>query len=84
MGPSPSGALDLDFGGIFRGFGGVEWKVLIVEFRELGAYYQWFQACTPRVAPICFGILLRDPRALYKGFTKAILGNNLRGTTLKP
>ena len=35
---------------------------------------QGFQACTPRVLPLGFGILLRDPRKLYKGYIKAILG----------
>ena len=43
-----------------------------------------FQACTPRVVPLGFGILLskRDPRGLYKGYIKAILGTPFRGTTL--
>ena len=31
---------------------------------------------------LCFGIVLREPRGLYKGHIKAILGKPFRGTTL--
>ena len=35
---------------------------------------QGFRACTPRVIPFGLGILVRDPRELYKGYIKDILG----------
>ena len=39
---------------------------------------QGFQACTPRVVSLGFGMLLRDPRGLYEGYVKAICWKPLR------
>ena len=42
--------------------------------------FQELQTCTPMVVPLGFETPLRDPRGLYKGYMKAILGKPFRVT----
>ena len=44
--------------------------------------FQELQTCTPMVVFLGFETPLRDPRGLYKGYMKAILGKPFRVTTL--
>ena len=59
---------------VSKGFRGLE------HVGSLGC--QMFQACTPRVLPLGFGILSRDARGPYKGYIKALLGKPSGGTIL--
>ena len=55
----------------------------------MGVVYQGFQACTPRVVPLGFRILVRDPRRLhwvilglfYGRIVETCWGYDIRGTT---